>query len=72
MQLMQQRVQKSSRTTRPFGRDEDVGRLDVAVELARAVQRLNAGDELAQRGEQAVHVGWGVAPLLGDRRTRQE
>ena len=41
------------------------------MELARVVQRLHAGDELAQRGQQAVHVGGRVAALLGDRRNRQ-
>ncbi len=35
-----------------LARHEHVGRLDVAVELARAVERAEAFDELAQRGAQ--------------------
>ena len=33
----------------PFGRHEDVGRLDVAVQLAGRVERPHPFDELAQR-----------------------
>ena len=38
-------------------RDEDVRRLDVAVELARGVHGLHALDELPQRAAQQVEVG---------------
>ena len=54
---------KSSRTTRPAQGDEDVGRLDVAVQLAGGVQSRHPGDELPQCGPQSGELG-GVGQIL--------
>ena len=48
---------KSRSTTRPRRRHQDVGRLDVAVQLARVVQRREPLGELPQRRPQANGLG---------------
>src|SRR5215467_4268554 len=42
-----------------LARDEDVRRFDVAVELPRAVKRLQAGDRLPERGPETTGVEGG-------------